>query len=143
MEGPRPTDFIAQLLRDLLGLTEKPLLDRAHRTLREKPKEGEPPRPILTRIHFFHVRCLILQRAGEASPLLYNGKKVSVFPDYTSSVAKKRAAFTPVKRTLRSHTAVKFGLLYPAVLRITMPDGTSHRFEDPSVATEFVNKNCK
>ena len=143
VEGPRPTDFIAQLLRDLLGLNETPLLDRAHRTLREKPKEGEPPRPILARIHFFHVRSLILQRAGEASPLLYKGKKVSVFPDYTSSVAKKRAAFTPVKRILRSHSAVRFGLLYPAVLRITMPDGTSHRFEDPSVATEFINKNCK
>lgn len=143
VEGPRPTDFIAQLLRDLLGLNETPLLDQAHRTLREKPKEGEPPRPILARIHFFHVRSLILQRAGEASPLLYKGKKVSVFPDYTSSVAKKRAAFTPVKRILRSHSAVRFGLLYPAVLRITMPDGTSHRFEDPSVATEFINKNCK
>lgn len=143
VEGPRPTDFIAQLLRDLLGLNETPLLNRAHRTLREKPKEGEPPRPILARIHFFHVRSLILQRAGEASPLLYKGKKVSVFPDYTSSVAKKRAAFTPVKRILRSHSAVRFGLLYPAVLRITMPDGTSHRFEDPSVATEFINKNCK
>lgn len=143
VEGPRPTDFIAQLLQDLLGLNETPLLDRAHRTLREKPKEGEPPRPILARIHFFHVRSLILQRAGEASPLLYKGKKVSVFPDYTSSVAKKRAAFTPVKRILRSHSAVRFGLLYPAVLRITMPDGTSHRFEDPSVATEFINKNCK
>lgn len=143
VEGSRPTDFIAQLLQDLLGLNEKPLLDRAHRTLREKPREGMPPRPFVARIHFFHVRILILQRAGEASPLLYNGKRVSVFPDYTSSVAKKRAAFSTVKRNLRSHPDVKFGLLYPAVLRVTMPDGSSHRFEDPTAATDFVNKNCK
>lgn len=34
---------------------------------------------------------------------------------------------------------VKFALLYPAVLRVTMP----HRFEDPSAATDFVSKNCK
>lgn len=143
VEGPRPTDFIAQLLQDLLGLNEKPLLDRAHRTLREKPSGGGPPRPFVARIHFFHVRNLILQRAGEASPLLYKGKRVSVFPDYTSSVAKKRAAFSTVKRNLRSCPDVKFGLLYPAILRVTMPDGSSHRFEDPTTATDFVNKNCK
>lgn len=143
LEGPRPTDFIAQLLQDLLGLEEKPLLDRAHRTLREKPKEGSPPRPFVVRVHFYHVRSLILQRAGEMSPLLHQGKRISVFPDYISSVAKKRAAFGAAKRMLRSRPDVKFGLLYPAILKITMPDGTSHRFEDPTAATDFVNKNCK
>lgn len=143
LEGPRATDFVAQLLRDLLKLDEKPLLDRAHRILRERPKEGTPPRPFVVRVHFFHIRSQILQRAGESSPLLYNGKRISIFPDYTSSVAKKRAAFVPVKRILHSYPGVKFGLLFPATLRITMPNGTSHRFEDPTVATDFVNKNCK
>lgn len=141
-EGPRATDFIAQLLQDALGLTDKPLLDRAHRTPRERPREGNPPRPFVARIHFFHVRNLILQRAGE-TPLLYNGKRISVFPDYTSSVAKKRAAFAAVKRSLRSFPEVKFGLLFPAVLKVTMPDGTSRRFEDPIAAADFVSKNCK
>jgi len=89
VEESRPTDFIAQLLQDLLGLNEKPLLDRAHRTLCEKPREGDLPRPILARIHFFHVRSLIVQQARETSPLLYKGKRISVFPDYISSVAKK------------------------------------------------------
>lgn len=41
-EGPQSTEFVAQLLQDLLGLDAKPDLDRAHRTLRPKPKEGEP-----------------------------------------------------------------------------------------------------
>ncbi|KAJ4933565.1 hypothetical protein JOQ06_030391, partial [Pogonophryne albipinna] len=130
------------MLRDLLKLDEKPLLDRAHRTLRERPKEGTLPRPFVVRVHFFHIRSQILQHAGESSPLLYNGKRISIFPDYTSSVAKKRAAFVPVKRTLHSYPNVKFGLLFPATLKITMPNGTSHRFEDPTVATDFVNKNC-
>lgn len=142
-EGPRPTEFIAELLRDVLGLEEKPLLDRAHRTLREKPGDGAPPRPIVARVHFFHVRSLILQRAGEASPLSFKGGRISVFPDYTSAVARRRAAFTAVKRSLRSHPTVRFGLLYPAVLKVTMPDGKVHRFEDPSVASEFINKNLK
>ncbi|KAK1879038.1 LINE-1 retrotransposable element ORF1 protein, partial [Dissostichus eleginoides] len=140
LEGPRATDFVAQLLRDLLKLDEKPLLDRAHRTLRERPKEGTPPRPFVVRVHFFHIRSQIPQRAGESSPLLYNGKRISIFPDYTSSVSKKRAAFVPVKRTLHSYPNVKFGVLFPATLKITMPNGTSHRFEDPTLEiAEFVD----
>ena len=55
-EGVRPTEFIAQLLMDTLGLDELPPLDRAHRTLRTKPSEGKPPRPFVICLHFFHVR---------------------------------------------------------------------------------------
>ena len=47
-EGPRPTVFVAELLRDVLGLEETPV-DRVHRILRAKPKEGEPPRPMISR----------------------------------------------------------------------------------------------
>lgn len=142
-EGPKVTDFTARMLQEVLGLNEKPLLDRAHRTLREKPRAGAPPRPILARVHFFHVRNLILQRAGEASPLLYKGKRISIFPDFTSAVAKRRAAFEPVKRSLRSIPGVKYGLFYPANLKITSPDGTSRQFDDPSSAFDYIEKNLK
>lgn len=50
---------------------EKPLLDRAHRTLCSRAQDGEPPRPFVIRVHFFHVRSDILRKSGEASPLLY------------------------------------------------------------------------
>lgn len=56
-------------------------------------------------------------------------------PDHTQAVA--------VKRTLHSFPGVKFGLLYLATLKITMPDETVHRFVDPDKAVEFVQKNCK
>lgn len=144
VEGARPTEFVAQLLKDSLRLDEVPLLDRAHRTLRPKPKEGEQPRPIVIRVHFLHVRNDILRRAGETSrnsPLLYQGKRLLIFPDYTSSVAKKRAAFVDVKRRLHSCPDVKFGLRFPAVLRISLPDGATHSFEDPVAAMDFVKAN--
>ena len=116
-EGAQPTELVSRLLKDILGLEEKPLLDRAHRTLRPKPKEGEQPRPLVIRVPFFHVRNDILRHAGEtsrASPLLYRGKKLFLFPDYTALVAKKHAAFMEVKRQLRSCPGVKFGLRFPA-----------------------------
>lgn len=46
-EGPRPRDFIAGLLQDVLSLDEKPLIDRAHRTLRKRLEPHEPPRPFI------------------------------------------------------------------------------------------------
>lgn len=36
LEGPRPTNFVAELLRDTLKLDETPLLDRAHHALHAK-----------------------------------------------------------------------------------------------------------
>ncbi|KAJ8358127.1 hypothetical protein AAFF_G00031440 [Aldrovandia affinis] len=128
---------------ELLGLDEKPLLDRAHRTLRSRPREGEPPRPFVIRVHFFHVRNDMLKRSGDASPLLYKGRRVSIFPDYTTAVAKKRASFGDVKRQLRACPGVKYGLIYPAVLRLTLPDSSTHRFEDPAVAADFIKNRVK
>ena len=113
-EGPQPTESIAKLLMDLLGLDEMPGLDRAHRTLRAKPKEGEPSRPMVIRVTQFQVRNAILRHAGRSAPLLHNGKRVHIFPDFTPTVAKRRAAFAQVKRELHACANVKFGLRYPA-----------------------------
>ena len=68
-----------------------------------------------------------------------NGKRVYIFPDFTPTVAKWRAAFVQVKKELHAFTNVKFGLRYPATLHITMSSGQTHRFED----LEFVNKRLK
>ncbi|KAJ8404445.1 hypothetical protein AAFF_G00337120 [Aldrovandia affinis] len=85
----------------------------------------------------------MLKRSGDASPLLYKGRRVSIFPDYTTAVAKKRASFGDVKRQLRACPGVKYGLIYPAVLRLTLPDSSTHRFEDPAVAADFIKNRVK
>ena len=136
-EGPRPTEFMTNLLQDLLGLEEKPLLDRAHRSLRSKPNKG-PPRAFIIRVHYYHVRDQILRRAAEASPLSFNGRRLSIFPDFTAEVAKRRAAFLPVKKILHEHPSIKFGLFFPAELKITMSSGEVHKFTDPDAAMAFV-----
>ncbi|KAL0146627.1 hypothetical protein M9458_057967 [Cirrhinus mrigala] len=120
-EGSRPTEYVAQLLQE----------------------KGQPPRPLVIRVHYFHVRTEILQRAAKLSPLNYDGKRLSIFADYTTAVAKKRSAFRDVKRVLHSCPGVRFGLVFPAVLRITTADGVSHKFVEPSVALDFICKNVK
>lgn len=56
LEGPRPREYISKCLQDMLNLDEPPLLDCAHRSLREKPREGGPPRPFIISVHYFHVK---------------------------------------------------------------------------------------
>lgn len=42
---------------------------------------------------------------------------------------------------LHACPGVKFGLLYPAILRLTVRDGSTHRFEDLALAAEFIQRN--
>lgn len=86
---------------------------------------------------------LHLRRRWSRTPLLHQGKRLFLFPDYTLSVAKKRAAFTDVKRLLHSCPGVKFGLRFPVTLKITLPGGATHTFEDPATAMDFAKVNLK
>lgn len=120
-EGPRPTEFIGQLLKDLLSLDEEPLIDRAHHTIRAKLKEGEAPRPFIIRVYFFHIRNEILCRASKTtcdSPLLFQGKSRG-----------------------ESQVVLLLGLMFPAVLKIALLSGASHTFENPAIASTFIASN--
>lgn len=54
-EGLRATEFIAHHLQELLGLDSQPVLDRDHRSLREKPNAGKPPLPFIIKVNSFQV----------------------------------------------------------------------------------------
>ncbi|KAL1266063.1 hypothetical protein QQF64_004090 [Cirrhinus molitorella] len=85
-EEGKPTEFVSRLIPQLLGEEYFPhpvKVDRAHRSLQPKPAVGEKPRTILARIHHFQEKELILRR-GRMQPLEYKGKRVLIFPDYTT-----------------------------------------------------------
>ncbi|CAL1612629.1 unnamed protein product [Knipowitschia caucasica] len=142
-EGPRPTEFVADFLHNLLRLDAKPILDRAHRTLRPRPGDGAPSRPFVVRVDQFQTRNEILCKARESPALNYQGKHVFIFPDFTAIVAKKRAAFNDLKKEFHSCPGIKFGLFFPASLRITLPTGQLRTFDSPDLAMDFVKKNLK
>lgn len=138
-EGPRPRDFITQFLTDILSLPQKPLVDWAHRINRQKPKPGDLPRPFILRLHYYHIREEILQKAMEMNNLEYMGQKICIFPDFPPSVVKQRAAFTKVREMLRGKPDVKYGLIYPARLLVTHGD-TKRSFTDPREAQKYAEK---
>lgn len=138
--GKRPVQFIADMLRELLQLDKTPVLDRAHRALRSKPKhDNQPPRAFIARCHYFQEKEEILRKAATLRQLkTSDGDTVRVLPDFTQAVTRQRAAFTEVRNLLRSCEGIRFGLWYPADLRITLEDGTQVSFRDPDKAKTYV-----
>ena len=101
-EGIAPTVFISNLIKDLFGLEYLPLIDRAHRQGQVKPNSGQPPRPFILRVHFFHVKEQIIRLAREKGDLAYKEKAINIFGDLTAGEAKRRAAFNDVRKTLQN-----------------------------------------
>lgn len=128
---------ISSLLKEALKLEKEPLVDRAHRTLQPKPKPGERPRPIVARLHY-HKDCVdILRRARAQQRIKIGDMTFSIFPDHTPRTARARAAFNDVRRQLREIPGIRFGLLYPARLRITH-NGAEKEFKSPEEAGAFI-----
>lgn len=90
-EGPQPTEFVAKLLMDLFELDRLPGLDRTHRTLRAKPKEGEPPRPMVIRVTQFQTRNTVLDRA----PPDTQREKGAHFPGLYTDCDQAESGFRP------------------------------------------------
>lgn len=139
VEGSRPHDFVADLLKDVLSLDKRPLIDRVHRTLRRTPDPREPPRPFILRLHYNHVLEDILRNASVAKQLYFRDKRIQIFPDYPAAVAKRRALFNRARELLRDKPGVRYGLLYPARLLVTH-NGTQTSFTDPKKAEEYAGQ---
>lgn len=145
--GKRITEFMAGLLKDALNLEKIPLLDRAHRTLRSRPTDDNaPPRAFVVKCHYFSEKEDLMRKATAMKSIITaHGDQIRIFPDFTQTVNKQRAAFSEVRSLLRECDGVRFGLRYPATLRITMRDGRQTSFKDPVEAKDFILKNltCK
>ncbi|CDQ87731.1 unnamed protein product [Oncorhynchus mykiss] len=140
-EMHRATDFVSGLLKDVLALDEKPLIDRAHRSLRPKPRDGERPREIILRVHFFHEKMEILRRARNTT-LSFQGQSFSIYQDYSPTVSKQRAAFNTAKLVLRDHPSVKYGLRFQARLWISH-EGKDYTFESPDEVMAHIQRHIK
>lgn len=142
MEGRDARQFMSALFQSVVGresFPEPPELDRAHRSLRRKPRQGERPRPVIVRFHRFIEKDLVLQWAREHREASYQGHSIKFYEDFSPITAKKRAAFNDVKAALYKK-GVRFGLLYPARLRISF-QGTDHFFDSPAQADDFFQRN--
>lgn len=72
--------------------------------------------------------------------LTYRGQRIEIFRDFPPTVVKRRAAFTPVRKLLWDQPGVKFGLLYPAKLRVSH-NGMEATFSDPEEALLYAERH--
>lgn len=135
--GQGAGEFVAKLLMEVLGLDELPVLDRAHRALRSRPDDSDPPRQFIARIHHGHTMENIMRKVSSQRKLTFNGRSIQIFRDYPSAVVKRWAAFARVRQILRDKSGVKFGILYPAKLRVTYSEGEK-LFTDANEAWKFA-----
>lgn len=142
IEGTKPTEFIANLLVELFGEDNFQMslpVDRAHRSLAPKPRDGDKPRPFIVKLHHFQTKERILRLAREKGALTYNGSRIHIFPDFSPDINKRRAAFSDCKQML--HAAhIKFGMYFPATLQF-IHDKKRMKFTDPVEALAYINNH--
>lgn len=130
-----PTD-VSKLLREVLKIDKEVLIDRSHRGLQPRSQDGKPC-VIVAKVHYYQDCADILRRPRESGLLRFRGTDISIFPDYPPSVVQARSAFSEVRRLLCGRDGVKYGLLYPAWLRITH-NGTEKQFKNAGEAMTYV-----
>lgn len=141
MEEGRPTEFMSSFFQEVFGqecLDSPPVLDRAHRSSAARPREGERPRPFILRVHHFQVKERLLRLSREKGQLIFRGKRVFIFPDFSADLVKRRAAYNEVRALLRG-AKVRYGLLHPARLRVSF-NGTDQIFDTPEAARDFYSR---
>uniref|UniRef100_A0A3Q2VGQ4 L1 transposable element RRM domain-containing protein n=1 Tax=Haplochromis burtoni TaxID=8153 RepID=A0A3Q2VGQ4_HAPBU len=120
--GKTPLEFIAGLLKEKLGLSVTPTLDRAHRTLgARRDGAGAPPRAFVVRCHYYIEKEEILKKAREMerTPEGRSGR-IHIFPDYTQEVNNKRAAFKEARSLLIDYLLLDKKLT-PMVMHVEYP----------------------
>uniref|UniRef100_H3AN98 L1 transposable element RRM domain-containing protein n=1 Tax=Latimeria chalumnae TaxID=7897 RepID=H3AN98_LATCH len=129
-EGKDPILFMEKLLVEVLGENTFPgriEIERAHRALRPRPKEGERPRIMIFKLLRFPDKMRILRRA-----LTYQNHKIFFFPDVSTELQARRHKFTEARRLCHS-LQIPFSLLHPAKLRLSLREGPKF-FIDPEEA---------
>lgn len=141
VEGPRPTVFFSEMLSEVMGeqvLPSPPELDRAHRALVPKSKQGGKPRAVIVRFHRYQTKEAVMREARKRrGTLQYRGKPIAMYDDYSVEVQEQRAQYRGVMAELYT-LGFKPSLLFPAGLRITTKEGEQKQLTSVDEAKNFL-----
>ncbi len=142
IEGRNPREFIMDFFfktaKDVLSAP--PEIDRAHRSLAPKPRQGDRPRPFIVQFHRFLDKDTVLRWAKEHKEISYQGHTIKIYEDFSLGIARKRATFNRVKSNLNKK-GICFGMIHPARLRIT--HNSEHVFDTPEAAERYFQKHIQ
>uniref|UniRef100_H3A1B4 L1 transposable element RRM domain-containing protein n=1 Tax=Latimeria chalumnae TaxID=7897 RepID=H3A1B4_LATCH len=140
VEGGNPMQFLQSVLPDLLGLDKERHLEieRAHRALGPRPAPDQRPKAFIIKLLRFPTRELLLRTARLKGQLVWRESRISLCPDWSRDLQIKRQRFTEARRMLQDHN-IKFGLFYPAILKITV-NGETRSFTEPEEVKKFLSE---
>lgn len=96
---------------------------------------------MIVRMQRYQAKEAILQLARSKGGFNFRDMKVTIFPDLTAEMAKKRANFKDIRIKLWE-ADVKHGLLFPATLIVTF-NGKTKLFQDDKAAETDFNEVIK
>ena len=141
-EASNTTAFLQQLIPELLGKENfpEPLgIVRSHRiATRKKGDLQSKPRPIIAKFWRDDDREKIRRLSREKGELLFNERRIHIFPDVSEAVRAKQRALRPVKEKLLA-LEIRYYTLFPAILCFEH-QGTKYKFGSPKEAENFVNE---
>lgn len=139
-EGPQPTKFFSQLLKEALSeevFSSAPESDRAHHSLAPRPGPGGRPQPVLLCFRHFQSKELLFRESRKRGTLTYQGHTFRVYEDYSPEVVNQRREYRSMMSSLYK-MGLKPSLLYPARLRITQTDGSRMWLGSAAEAEKFI-----
>lgn len=122
-EGACPEMFLEKWIREVFGaetFSHFFAIERAHRVPTRINTSSSCPRPLIMKLFSYRDKIVLMQKAREKGDIFYKDIRISIYPDYSPDLQKKRAGFVEIKRSLRN-MKISYALLYPARLRIDAP----------------------
>lgn len=91
-------------------------VEQVHRVPAYPLPPGTPPRPFLFKMLNHKDKDIILSKARTMGPaMMIANSNISLFPDFSANVQKRRAQFTDVKKRMRA-LELQYAMLCPARL---------------------------
>lgn len=70
---------------------------------------------------------------------MHGNSKIMIFPDLSPTLHKKRMAFSALKSRLHQGN-VKYGMFYPATLKVDTRSGATQAFDSVDAAERFLRR---
>lgn len=139
-EGADLSLFLSKLIPAALQLTfPVPFeFERAHRVPSQRSLHAKGPRPVIFCLLKHQQAVQILAAAKAQDSVSYEGRSISFFPDLCKTSVDKRRRFLAMRPRLQQLQA-RYGLLYPARLRVTFHNVTK-TYDDPREVLQFLEE---
>ncbi|CAH2294067.1 Hypothetical predicted protein [Pelobates cultripes] len=99
------------------------LVDRIHRLPRPRFLPETAPRDVLLRMHYYHIKELILKSSRNKATPLEGYPNLLIFADLSASTLRRRKEFAQVANSVRAH-GLRFRWGFPTKMLVTKDNTT-------------------